>query len=102
MRTDSLNTLDEVSEGPDETACIRMQSRLHGEVLVGFLFSLCSFHPDVVACAGAPARSAGGSGGAGLCSRIMIRSGGDTGGWKGWSSESVMPIGSVRMSTGGE
>ena len=37
MRTDSLNTLDEASEGPHETACIRMQSRLHGEVLVGFL-----------------------------------------------------------------
>ena len=40
MRTDSLNTLDEVNEGPDETACIRMQSRLHGEVLVGLLVFL--------------------------------------------------------------
>lgn len=35
--------LDEVCEGPDETACIRMQSRLHGEVLVGFLFPCVPF-----------------------------------------------------------
>ena len=34
-----MNAFDEVGEGPDETACIRMQSRLHGEVLVGFLVS---------------------------------------------------------------
>ena len=40
MRTDYLNGLDEVGEGPHETACIRMQSRLHGKVLVGLLVFL--------------------------------------------------------------
>ena len=45
MRTDNLNTLDEVSEGPDETACICMQSRLHGEALVGFLVFLVFLLP---------------------------------------------------------
>ena len=59
MRTDHLNTLDEVSEGPDETACIRMQSRLHGEVLVGFLVFRVFLFPDVVACAGAHYRITG-------------------------------------------
>ena len=59
MRTDYLNGLDEVGEGPHETACIRMQSRLHGEVLVGFLVFRVFLFPDVVACAGAHYRITG-------------------------------------------
>ena len=49
----------EVGEGPHETACIRMQSRLHGEVLVGFLVFRVFLFPDVVACAGAHDRITG-------------------------------------------
>ena len=72
------------------------------KVWSGSLCSLYSFYPDVVARAGVPARSVGGgSGGARLCSRIIIRSGRDTGGWKRGSSQVVMLIGMVRMPTRG-
>ena len=70
---------------------------------------MCSFFPDVVAHT--PVRwgrsAAGGSGGGWgdkTCSRIMIRSVGDTGGWKRGSSEAycMLLIGMVRRSCGGE